>query len=130
MSSSQVLLVGSIVCTQSLPSRPLGTGKSVLLREIISFCGGAGSSELAITASTGIASVNIGGCTLHSWAGIGLGNETAKQFVGKFFGQPKFKPVLERWQEVKTLIIDESAFVSQTKRDWQPDLVFRFSIHA
>ncbi|ORY32230.1 hypothetical protein BCR39DRAFT_42421 [Naematelia encephala] len=29
--------------------------------------------HLAITASTGMAAVNIGGCTLHSWAGIGLG---------------------------------------------------------
>ena len=26
-----------------------------------------------VTASTGLASVNIGGCTIHSWAGIGLG---------------------------------------------------------
>ncbi|TFK30736.1 hypothetical protein FA15DRAFT_27710 [Coprinopsis marcescibilis] len=85
-----------------------GTGKSVLLREIIKFCGGRHSPGLAITASTGIASVNIGGTTLHSWAGIGLGLETAAKLAGKFFGQPKFMPVLERWKQVKTLIIDES----------------------
>ncbi|EFI28655.1 DNA repair and recombination protein pif1 [Coprinopsis cinerea okayama7 len=84
-----------------------GTGKSVLLREIISFCGGSHSPEVAITASTGIASVNIGGTTLHSWAGIGIGNESAAKLVGKFWGQPKFRPVLERWQRVRTLIIDE-----------------------
>ncbi|KAF8845462.1 hypothetical protein BDN67DRAFT_460121 [Paxillus ammoniavirescens] len=52
-----------------------GTGKSVLLREIVGVCGGRGHSGLAITASTGIASVNVGGTTVHSWAGIGLGQE-------------------------------------------------------
>jgi ATP-dependent DNA helicase PIF1 len=47
-----------------------GTGKSVLLREMIrNLKLHNGKRSLAITASTGIAAVNIGGCTLHSWAG-------------------------------------------------------------
>ncbi|KAG2345306.1 hypothetical protein BDR05DRAFT_880717 [Suillus weaverae] len=84
-----------------------GTGKSVLLREIIRARGGRGHSGLAITASTGIASVNIGGTTVHSWAGIGLGLEDAKKLGGKFLGQPKFERVKQRWQCVQTLIVDE-----------------------
>lgn len=88
-----------------------GTGKSVLLREIIRVCGGHGSGRLAITASTGIASVNIGGTTVHSWAGIGLGQEDAKKLAGKFLGQPKFEVVRERWRKVKTLIIDEISMI-------------------
>ncbi|KAG1825552.1 PIF1-like helicase-domain-containing protein [Suillus subaureus] len=84
-----------------------GTGKSVLLREIIRARGGRGHPGLAITASTGIASVNIGGTTVHSWAGIGLGLEDAKKLGGKFLGQPKFDRVKQRWQCVQTLIIDE-----------------------
>lgn len=84
-----------------------GTGKSVLLREIIRTLGGNNSHSLAITASTGIAAVNIGGTTLHSWAGIGLGLEPAKNLAGKFLGQGKFRPVLDRWRAVKYLIIDE-----------------------
>ncbi|KAL4268423.1 ATP-dependent DNA helicase PIF1 [Pleurotus pulmonarius] len=84
-----------------------GTGKSVLLREIIRTLGGSNSPSLAITASTGIAAVNIGGTTLHSWAGIGLGLEPAKNLAGKFLGQGKFRPVLDRWRVVKYLIIDE-----------------------
>jgi ATP-dependent DNA helicase PIF1 len=91
-----------------------GTGKSVLLREIISELRDrdtdARCPALGITASTGIAAINIGGCTLHSWAGIGIGNETAKQISGKILGQPN-KTVLDRWRRVKTLIIDESTFV-------------------
>ncbi|KAG1757962.1 PIF1-like helicase-domain-containing protein [Suillus lakei] len=84
-----------------------GTGKSVLLREIIRVRGGRGHPGLAITASTGIASVNIGGTTVHSWAGIGLGLEDAKKLGGKFLGQPKFERVKQRWQCVQTLIVDE-----------------------
>jgi ATP-dependent DNA helicase PIF1 len=70
--------------------------------------GGSSSETLAITASTGIASVNIGGSTLHSWAGIGIGEETAQKFSGRVLHQPAFSQVLNRWQQVKTLIIDES----------------------
>lgn len=88
-----------------------GTGKSVLLREIIRVCGGRGSGRLAITASTGIASINIGGTTVHSWAGIGLGQEDAKRLAGKFLGQPKFESVVERWRKVQTLIIDEISMI-------------------
>ncbi|KAF8349807.1 PIF1-like helicase-domain-containing protein [Amanita rubescens] len=84
-----------------------GTGKSVLLRAIIDNFGGRPSQSLAITASTGIAAVNIGGCTLHSWAGIGLGKESVKNLSGKFLYQMKYEPVKRRWQGVRTLILDE-----------------------
>ena len=85
------------------------------MREIIRLRGGGPSATLGITASTGIASVNIGGATLHSWAGIGLGQEPVKNYVGKFFGQKKFKNVLDRWQQVKTLIVDEGMLTKCTK---------------
>ncbi|TBU47339.1 PIF1-like helicase-domain-containing protein [Dichomitus squalens] len=93
-----------------------GTGKSVLLREIIRAKGGRPGKFLGITASTGIASVNIGGCTLHSWAGIGLGKEDKDALVGKIYGIAKKAPeetrkskIIDRWRNVRTLIIDESA---------------------
>ncbi|KIK99927.1 hypothetical protein PAXRUDRAFT_404895 [Paxillus rubicundulus Ve08.2h10] len=82
-----------------------GTGKSVLLREIVGVCGGRGHPELAITASTGIASVNIGGTTVHSWAGIGLGQEEGKKLAGKFLGQEKFKNVCDRWRRLIARIL-------------------------
>jgi len=55
--------------------------------------------------------VNINGTTIHSWAGIGLGQEDAKKLAGKFLGQPKFAAVRDRWRGVATLIIDESQSV-------------------
>ena len=89
-------------------TRISGTGKTVLLREIIQFLESTGRS-VAITASTGIASINIGGTTLHSWAGIGLGEDTAKRLSGKILGTKRLR---ERWLDVDSLIIDESKIFS------------------
>ncbi len=88
-----------------------GTGKSVLLREIIKSLREKPGHVTAITASTGIASVNIGGTTLHSWAGIGLGQDEAKKYADKFIFQKIFKPTLKRWRTTDTLIIDESKLI-------------------
>lgn len=63
-----------------------GTGKSVLMREIISKLRNKYRKEpdrVAVTASTGLAACNIGGVTLHSFAGIGLGKEPVPELVKK-----------------------------------------------
>ncbi|KAI5124476.1 hypothetical protein M0805_008358 [Coniferiporia weirii] len=87
-----------------------GTGKSVLLREIIDVLGGP-SEQLSVTASTGIAGLNIGGTTLHSFAGIGLGKEPIKKLVGKIMGQKPPKLVWSRWRNTRTLVIDEISMI-------------------
>jgi len=99
----------------------IGTGKSVLLREIIRFLAGSSGipNTIAITASTGIAAINIGGVTLHSWAGIKLGEEPVNQFVGKLRRQPAFESLLWRWRTVETLIIDESEFLPNFEGHYQ-----------
>lgn len=87
-----------------------GTGKSVLLREIIQALKlkySRSQDAVAITASTGIAACNIGGMTIHSFAGIGLGVESPDQLVVKV---RKNKKAMGRWQRTKVLIIDESTF--------------------
>ena len=88
-----------------------GTGKSHLLRTAIAYLRSAHPSELglAITASTGIASVNVGGVTLHSWAGVGIAKEDAKKLAGKISHNQQMDKVKQRWRRVRTLIIDESA---------------------
>ncbi|EME47232.1 hypothetical protein DOTSEDRAFT_97886, partial [Dothistroma septosporum NZE10] len=63
-----------------------GTGKSVLMREIISELRTKYKREpdrVAVTASTGLAACNVGGVTLHSFAGIGLGKEDVPELVRK-----------------------------------------------
>eukprot|EP00124_Ichthyophonus_hoferi_P003711 Ihof_evm1s341 gene=Ihof_evmTU1s341 len=78
-----------------------GTGKSFLLKEIINRLPRA---TTFITALTGIAAVNIGGTTLHSFAGIGLGADKGHELVEKIRRSKKGR---ENWKRVSTLIIDE-----------------------
>ncbi|KAK9471847.1 PIF1-like helicase-domain-containing protein, partial [Dipodascopsis tothii] len=88
-----------------------GTGKSVLLREIISALRMKHKRDqdaVAVTASTGLAACNIGGVTLHSFAGIGLGKEAAPELVRKI---RKNKKAMQRWLRAKVLIMDEISMV-------------------
>lgn len=88
-----------------------GTGKSVLLREIIAALRKKYMREpdrIAVTASTGLAACNIGGVTLHSFAGIGLGKEDAQTLVKKIRRNQKAK---HRWMRTKVLVIDEVSMV-------------------
>lgn len=50
---------------------------------------------------------NIGGSTLHSWAGIGLGDDPVGAAVAKIRAK---KLALRRWLETKTLLVDESVY--------------------
>ena len=67
---------------------------------------------MAVAAPTGIAAVNIGGSTIHSWAGIRLGKQSADQLIR---GLSRF--ARERWEEVHTLIIDEISMLDATLYD-------------
>jgi ATP-dependent DNA helicase PIF1 len=88
-----------------------GTGKSVLLREIISSLRKKYAREpdrIAVTASTGLAACNVGGVTLHSFAGIGLGKEPAIELVKKIKKNQKAR---HRWMRTKVLVVDEISMV-------------------
>lgn len=86
-----------------------GTGKSVLLRAIIkSLKSQYKKGEVAVTASTGLAACNIGGITLHSFAGVGLGNGTSESLIKKV---KRNRKAANRWREVKVLIIDEISMI-------------------
>ncbi|EKG20445.1 ATPase AAA+ type core [Macrophomina phaseolina MS6] len=88
-----------------------GTGKSVLLREIIAALKRKymrESERVAVTASTGLAACNIGGVTLHSFSGIGLGNQPTEELIKKIKRNQKHK---HRWMRVKVLVIDEVSMI-------------------
>jgi ATP-dependent DNA helicase PIF1 len=90
---------------------PAGTGKSVLMRAIIQDLKRKHARDperIAVTASTGLAACNIGGMTLHSFSGIGLGKEDVNTLVKKIRRNPKAK---NRWLRTKTLIMDEVSMV-------------------
>ncbi|RKU42836.1 hypothetical protein DL546_009919 [Coniochaeta pulveracea] len=90
---------------------PAGTGKSVLMRAIIQEFKrkyARDPERVAVTASTGLAACNIGGMTLHSFSGIGLGKEDVGTLVKKIRRNPKAK---NRWLRTKVLIMDEVSMV-------------------
>jgi len=81
-----------------------GTGKSFLINKII---GVLPPEHTFITASTGVAAFQIGGTTLHSFAGIGSGANT----IQKCIELAQRKTVSVQWKRAKHLIIDEVSMV-------------------
>jgi ATP-dependent exoDNAse (exonuclease V) alpha subunit len=86
-----------------------GCGKSYLLNFLKR---NFANNGLEITASTGISAVNIGGSTIHSWAGIGLANQPIEQIIENIF-LPKFSKVRRKIIKTKTLAIDEISMISR-----------------
>ncbi|VFQ78693.1 unnamed protein product [Cuscuta campestris] len=87
-----------------------GTGKTLLVQHIIKLLRKVhGRSGVYVTASTGIAACALNGCTLHSFAGIGLGEASAEELLHKVNSN---RTALHRWKEAKVLIIDEISLIS------------------
>lgn len=92
-----------------------GTGKSYVLRLIVSELRSQyGPDKVFVTASTGIAACNIGGTTLHSFAGIGIGDDNVNKCVRRILQNKKAK---ERWQTCEVLIIDGFSVSPFSSRD-------------
>lgn len=89
---------------------PAGTGKSFCINELIDFLDDVGH-PYGKTATTGVAALNIGGTTVHSWAGIGLGDDDGTDLLDKVANNKK---ATNRIKGAKLLIIDE---VSMAKAD-------------
>ena len=90
-----------------------GTGKTLLLRKIISLLKKKhGSDFVGVTATTGIAAIQIGdgGRTIHSWAGIGLSKGSRYQLLQQVISNNEAH---ERWSTCKTLVIDEISMLNQ-----------------
>lgn len=86
-----------------------GTGKSVLLRAIIKALKTKhGKSAVAVTASTGLAACNIGGITVHSFAGFGLGKGKAPDLLKMVRRNRKASM---RWNYTNVLVIDEISMI-------------------
>jgi ATP-dependent DNA helicase PIF1 len=89
---------------------PGGSGKSELIRMIYKHAND-GFKTIYVTALTGCASIllNCKARTLHSWAGIGLGNGTIEQLTLKI---RKNKFLKENWKDTDILVIDEVSMLS------------------
>jgi len=109
LSAEQKLVIESISQGHNvLVSGGAGTGKSYLLNYLKRNYSKHG---IAITASTGIAAVNIGGATIHSWAGIGLANLPIEQIIANLFSA-KLSKTRRRIKQTQILAIDEISMIS------------------
>jgi ATP-dependent DNA helicase PIF1 len=89
---------------------PGGAGKSALIKMIHQHSYSR-FKDIHVTALTGCAAVllNCKAKTLHSWAGIGLGNGTIEQLVNKI-KKNKFAKAL--WRGTDILVVDEVSMLS------------------
>eukprot|EP01114_Cavostelium_apophysatum_P021146 TRINITY_DN7292_c0_g2_i1.p1 TRINITY_DN7292_c0_g2~~TRINITY_DN7292_c0_g2_i1.p1 ORF type:complete len:601 (-),score=87.50 TRINITY_DN7292_c0_g2_i1:675-2477(-) len=78
-----------------------GSGKSHLLRYLISELKYDLKKKVAVTASTGLAAIQIGGCTLHKFAGVGISMDFKTQVGSALKHSRKF------WRETDVLVVDE-----------------------
>eukprot|EP00960_Hanusia_phi_P033480 750480-Hanusia_phi.AAC.1 len=82
-----------------------GTGKSHLMHSVISGLRDKyGKAAVAVTATTGIAATHIGGSSLHSFAGIGIGEGSLPELLKRVNSNRNAR---RRWHETKCLIVDE-----------------------
>jgi ATP-dependent DNA helicase PIF1 len=88
-----------------------GTGKTFLLLQITEAMRAKyGKKRVAVTASTGVAAVQVEGQTLHSVAGAGVPN-----VVSDFEKCHKFR---NEWRQMACLIVDEVSLVEPSYLDW------------
>ena len=81
---------------------PAGTGKSALIKH---FCQkNQAKKVIGLTSTTGISALNIGGSTLHSFLGIGLGKEDVEDLYDKII---RNRDKRDLWLKLNILIIDE-----------------------
>jgi ATP-dependent DNA helicase PIF1 len=105
-----------------------GTGKSFLLRFVIqelrrrhgdgdgsgsSGGGGNNGAIVAVTAPTGIAASNVGGVTIHSWAGVGLAHGRPEDIVQKVANSAS---AAARWRKARVLVIDEVSMLDSKRK--------------
>ena len=86
-----------------------GTGKSYLINKIYNHAK-LNNKTIQVTAMTGCAAVLLGNAkTLHSWAGIGIGNAPVEKLIANI---RKYNKV-ENWTKLNTLVIDEISMMSK-----------------
>lgn len=120
---TDVVQLENILCTGGA-----GTGKSFLLGRMRQHFADA-YLRLGVVGSTGIAAVNVGGLTLHTWAGLGIGDsETGAQEDPKnAIHRIRFNSNRRAFENItgtNHLAIDEISMVSADLLDHM-DTVFR-----
>lgn len=95
-----------------------GSGKSHNVRDYLKR-----HPDTHVTASTGVAALNVGGMTVHRWSGMMLGPALGQDFE-RFFAQltrdarPNVRVAFNRVRRCKRLVIDEISMLSGRAFDY------------
>lgn len=94
----------------SLCTGNAGTGKSVLLNAIRE------EMPVAVTASTGIAALNVGGATIHSFTGLGIGKYPVDKIISNMLrAEEQYNDkTYDKLRKLRALAIDEISMLEGT----------------
>lgn len=115
--SNQQIKVWNMFCEGQniFMTGPGGCGKSLMIQLISEYCSSvafaSSSKNIQVCALTGCAAnlLNCNAKTIHSWAGIGLGNQPLDFYCNKI----KRNEILRtRWETIDVLVIDEISMMS------------------
>lgn len=98
-----------------------GVGKSFVINSLLDF---TAKENLLISrvASTGIAALQIGGQTLHSWAGMGLADEDIKNLIKTV---ARNKKAVSRIMYARVLFLDEVSMIKSDLLD-KFDMIMKY----
>ncbi|XP_024540382.1 ATP-dependent DNA helicase pfh1-like [Selaginella moellendorffii] len=110
MSLEQLRVLEAVAAKKSVfVTGSAGTGKSFILEYAIKVLRELhGEFAVFVTASTGIAACSIGGTTLHSFAGVGLGQLDERRLAAAVMASKESR---SRWTTAKALVIDEISMI-------------------
>lgn len=77
------------------------------MREIIRKLRQDSNRPVAVTATTGIAGLNVQGSTIHSFAGVGFGTDDTEVLINKIVTSHILRG---RWTKTQVLLIDEGEY--------------------
>lgn len=110
LSPEQLAALSSASSQNTLVTGLAGTGKSVVAQKLREKY--AGTRGLAVTGSTGIAAINIGGVTIHSWSGMGTAEADASTLAKRILYDDKRQKQRANILGCRVLIIDEVSMLS------------------
>ncbi|KAI5967629.1 RRM3 [Candida margitis] len=115
LSAEQRKVIDSVVAGRNVfYTGSAGTGKSVVLRELVRILKGKYGENMGVTAPTGMAACNIQGQTIYKFLEVGLALKPASDLANMI---RKNSHKLNKWVRLRVLIIDEISMIDGTLFD-------------
>lgn len=118
----EACLADVVALRNILITGPAGTGKSFLLKVLRQYFK-ASLLNVAVCGSTGIAAVNVNGLTLHTWAGLGMGDGELSHMLHRILKDSN-RRAYENIVNTNHLCIDEISMIPASLLD-KVDAIFR-----